>query len=277
MIDKKLLQRRFSRNSRTYDKYANVQKIMAKELIKTIDKEKNDKEINILEIGCGTGYLTKQLCMIFPNAKITAVDLAPGMIEVAKEKLKGMSVTFLCGDIEEISLKGNYDIIVSNATFQWVNDFEEVIKRLLLFLREDGILTFSTFGNRTFQELHNSYNQVKEQLGHCSIRPLGQSFFSFETLYQFCETSLLFTFLANFDIKGKQMIEYEYFPSVRDFLTSIKKIGASNSNQENVYLPPTFFKELIRFYEKNYREVKGVRATYHCMYISIHYVRTEDQ
>ena len=35
---------------------------------------------NILEIGCGTGYLTRALIELFPSAHITAVDIAPGMI-----------------------------------------------------------------------------------------------------------------------------------------------------------------------------------------------------
>lgn len=47
-------------------------------------KNTNHK-INILEIGCGTGYLTRLLVKTFPNAAITAVDLAPVWLKWQKD------------------------------------------------------------------------------------------------------------------------------------------------------------------------------------------------
>ncbi|RBW68319.1 malonyl-ACP O-methyltransferase BioC [Bacillus taeanensis] len=270
MIDKKLLEKRFSEHAKTYDKYANVQKKMAEQLIDTLPKNIREKEITILEIGCGTGYLTRLLGDVFPKAKITAVDLAPGMIKAAKEKIKDQRVSFLCGDIEEMDLQGSYDVVISNATFQWLNDLEKVIKRLNAMLTKDGVISFSTFGSLTFQELHHSYNRAKRKLQLPMDRSLGQSFYSFEELYQICKQSLfsLETFPA--DINGTQSLEFEYFETVRDFFISVKKIGANNSSKDQYCQRPSFFKELIQQYETNYREEQGVRATYHCLFFTWH-------
>src|SRR5262245_14957375 len=42
---------------------------------------------SILELGCGTGNLTLKLAARYPGAKLTLVDAAPQMLEVAKARL----------------------------------------------------------------------------------------------------------------------------------------------------------------------------------------------
>ncbi|WP_027417691.1 malonyl-ACP O-methyltransferase BioC [Aneurinibacillus terranovensis] len=269
MIDKQLLRKRFSEHAKTYDEYANVQKKMAKELIHSLSKKRCEEKINILEIGCGTGYFTNLLCEAFPKARITAVDLAPGMIKMAKEKMNEERITFLCGDIEEMTLEGSYDFIVSNATFQWLNNLQTVIERLCQLLKRDGSLLFSTFGNKTFHELHTSYERTKEKLQLPISSSPGQSFYSLEELYQVCEQALISSAAFPFEITGRQQLELEYFQTVRAFFASIKKIGANNSNEENSCQRPSFFRELINTYETNYRDETGVKATYHCLFITI--------
>ena len=101
MIDKEKLKRRFSRNARQYDKYAKVQKNMGDILIEKIKSTKTQYK-NILEIGCGTGYVTKLLCEHFKTLNITAIDIAPGMISHAKSKISDTRVGFICGDVEEM-------------------------------------------------------------------------------------------------------------------------------------------------------------------------------
>ena len=122
MIDKKQVQIHFSKNVETYDSYANVQKSMCENLMNYIEQKYCEDNFNILEIGCGTGCLTEMLCRKFPNAKITALDIAPGMIEYADKKLSKYNVNFICNDIEEFELNDKYDFIISNATFQWLNN-----------------------------------------------------------------------------------------------------------------------------------------------------------
>lgn len=60
VINKQLVQKRFSKSAATYDQYAQVQKKMADDLLreyvfKSINPLTAKKELTILEIGCGTG------------------------------------------------------------------------------------------------------------------------------------------------------------------------------------------------------------------------------
>jgi malonyl-CoA O-methyltransferase len=269
MINKQLLQQRFTNSAKTYDQYANVQKKMALELLEMVKMEGKTEEesLQILEIGCGTGYLTERLCHVYPKARITAIDLAPGMIEVAQERIQQSNVQFICADIEEMELNRKYDLVISNATFQWFNQIEETTRRLYTSLKPNGILCFSTFGENTFHELHSSYKRALEEVGDDpSSHTTGQAFYSLEELMNICTVSLD----RNYNrVEGKEKLEKELFPTVRDFFTSVQKIGANNSNQEQSTQRPTVIKRMIKHYEDNYRVERLIQATYHCLFLKV--------
>ena len=269
MINKQLLKKRFNNHAKTYDAYAGVQKSMANQLIDQLPTNFFNQKIAILEVGCGTGYLTQLLCKKFPKAAITAVDLSSGMIELAKKKIREDRVSFICGDIEELSIEKHYDLIISNATFQWFNSLHTTIKKLYKQLKPTGSLLFSTFGNGTFQELHSCYSHAKQKLDLSSNSSPGQSFFSLEELSQICEQALVPLRKHPFKLSKMEKLEIQYFPTVQAFFTSIKKIGASNSNEESYCQRPSFFHELINLYENNHRDENGVKVTYHCLMFNI--------
>ena len=101
-INKAQVQKNFSQNAITYDQYAVVQKEMARELIEKI-RSTGVHFRNILEIGCGTGFLTELLARDYPLAQITATDIAPEMIFVAREKLAAFSnINYFVADGENL-------------------------------------------------------------------------------------------------------------------------------------------------------------------------------
>lgn len=258
MIDKQLLSKRFSKQAFSYDEYAFTQKQMAEHLISQL-VDGSGSHLHILEIGCGTGYLTTLLLEKFPNAQITAMDLASGMIEVAKSNCEGRNVSFICADVENYIFTETYDLIISNATFQWFNAFEETYIHLLDALNPGGTLAFSTFGNRTFYELHHSYELALQQLARKKESELGQSFYQRETLQNLIFTNDLLVHVEDLEITV-------HFPTVRDFFQSLKKIGANNSNGASYMKSPIVFRKLMKQYETNYANAQGVPATYHCLF-----------
>ena len=179
MIDKQQVKSHFSKNASNYNQYAHVQKKMKDILIKFILQ--NNKDFNeiksILEIGCGTGYLTSTLAEIFPSAHITAVDIAPGMIAEVKSKFISNSLNFICADIEEIELNNTYDIVISNATFQWFNHMPVTLKKLYTSLNPNGMLCFSTFGEYTFRELNECFNNTRQAMSIKEFIYPGQFFY----------------------------------------------------------------------------------------------------
>jgi len=272
MIDKQQVKFHFSKNASNYNQYANVQRIMKDTLIKfMLQNNKSTIKIkNILEIGCGTGYLTHALTEIFPNAHITAVDIAPGMIAEIRLKFTSNSVSFICSDIEEIELNNTYDIVISNATFQWFNQMPITIKKLYDALNPNGILCFSTFGEYTFRELNECFNKTKQALSIKESIYSGQPFYSLNELTTLCKNAVEAKINDNEPlVKSKETFEYEYFNNCKDFFYSIKKTGANNSNKDNRSTSPIFIKKVIDLYNENFRENNKVKATYHCLFYKI--------
>lgn len=269
MIDKEQVKLHFSKNASTYIQYAHVQKKMKDTLIEFMFESNLDIDHvkNILEIGCGTGYLSSTLIELFPFAHITAVDIAPGMINEIKSKFKNNSVDFICGDIEEMELNQTFDIIISNATFQWFNDMPLTMKKLYSALNQDGIFCFSTFGKTTFYELNECFEKTRQAMSIQEPIYPGQSFYSLKELSTLCKASIRNeNSVDEIFVENKETFQYEYFNNCKDFFYSIKKIGANNSNKNSRCTSPTFIKNVINYYDENFRENDKVKATYHCLF-----------
>ena len=172
MINKKLMRDRFAKNLKSYDENAKIQKRMAERLMNFIS---NKTYKSILEIGCGTGFLTKLIKENINYEKLTAVDI----VKECESYIKDIdsNIEFIAIDIEEF-LKTNsnkYDLIVSNASLQWVDNFEEVINSLEKILSPKGELIFSTFGPENFREI---YHVLGNTLKYYSTTELQQMFSS---------------------------------------------------------------------------------------------------
>jgi malonyl-CoA O-methyltransferase len=267
MINKSLLEKRFSKNSATYNDYANVQRIMAATLLSLIQPEPAKPPTSILEIGSGTGLLTKQLADKYPDALIDAVDLAPGMINSAKRYVQNKNVNFICYDYEEVELTKNYDLIVSNATFQWFNHLSDTIAKTCNLLNKGGQILFSTFGPQTFIELNQSMHAARLKLSFEKRVEVSPSFLSLKDLLTLCQGDLGENRL---NICGYEEVHVEKFSEVREFLNSIKKIGASNSNSEHSSQSVSLFREMCSIYKDRFLTEQGkIPATYHTLYINI--------
>lgn len=82
---------------------------------------------DILDLGCGTGHLTRKLREL-TNGRIVGVDPAEGMIKEAIEKNKDLDITFEIKSAEEIEYKACFDVIFCNSAFQWFRDPQKALK-----------------------------------------------------------------------------------------------------------------------------------------------------
>ena len=150
-MNKDLIQKRFAKNLDTYNDNAKIQKKMAERLLSFLDRKDFD---DILEIGCGTGFLTQLVNEKFSFKTYTANDIVESCEKYVKEI--NPKINFIPADIEKAVENSDkkYDLIISNAVFQWVENLESFIKLLVSKLNEGGILLFSTFGPENFREVN---------------------------------------------------------------------------------------------------------------------------
>jgi trans-aconitate 2-methyltransferase len=100
----------------------------------------------VVDLGCGPGNLTALLAEHWPDAEVAGVDSSPEMITAAQGSA-GSAVTFEVGDVRDWSAPGGVDVLVSNATLQWLPDHLELLPRLVEQVRPGGWFAFQVPGN----------------------------------------------------------------------------------------------------------------------------------
>lgn len=249
-MDKETIIRNFSRYAYTYDRYANIQKCAALELLKSI---KEDGIGKILEIGCGTGNYTLLLREKFSNAELKAIDISSKMIEVASRKIKNKRIEFILEDAESINLDENFDIITSNACFQWFDDLGRTLIKYKNLLNKNGIILFSIFGPDTFQELNISLKHVFR-----NISPSASNFMALEEIKNILR--------KNFSKPEVKEARYEEsFSCLRDLLNKIKYTGIRGDGlNAKIFLTPRLLKKLEEIYLHKFKYIKATYQIFFC-------------
>jgi trans-aconitate 2-methyltransferase len=102
----------------------------------------------VVDLGCGPGNLTTLLADRWPEARVTGIDSSPEMIATAREMDSG--VEFEVGDLRAwvaSSTPGSVDVLVSNATLQWVPGHLDLLPGLVGAVSSGGWFAFQVPGN----------------------------------------------------------------------------------------------------------------------------------
>jgi trans-aconitate 2-methyltransferase len=99
----------------------------------------------VVDLGCGPGNLTELLVQRWPRAEVVGVDSSPDMVEAAGAR--DSTVRYELGDVRDWSPARQVDVLVSNATLQWVPGHLELLSRLVAAVAADGWLAVQVPGN----------------------------------------------------------------------------------------------------------------------------------
>lgn len=157
-IDKQLVRRRFRRALPTYAGHAEVQRRMAARLLAMIESAGAAPRLGrVFEFGCGSSMLTSMLFERHSAEAFFANDLVAESRAFVEQAVAGRPVgrlEFLPGDVERLDpLPVNLDLVVSNATLQWLHDPARFFERLASSLKPGGLVVFSTFGAENMREI----------------------------------------------------------------------------------------------------------------------------
>ena len=241
-LDKNLVAKRFRKSLTTYGQNAVVQRHMTNrlgEFIKNIPCEHAD---SVLEIGCGTGFLTEYFIQNFSFNRYVANDIIPECADYVD--MISPDVEFLEGDVEELMLDEKFDLIVSNATFQWAQDLKKVVYNLNNMLTDRGIFAFSIFGNKNLEQMSKI---LQRGLMYYSIDELRNLFKDYKII-----------------LIQDEIIKLN-FESPIDVLKHIKFTG-TNALTEYRW-SKSGLKNFESQYKRFYASSEGVYLTYHPVYV----------
>jgi malonyl-CoA O-methyltransferase len=211
-VNKTFIQDAFGTAAKTYEQEAPVQKWTAHLLRQYVESLDLTDVSNILEIGCGTGFLTRELMEVFPEATWTVTDLSADMLETCRQNV-AVEATFQQMDGEFPTLEGPFDLIVSSLAMQWFADLPAGLGRLSDLLSPKGHMVFTTLGSKSFQEWRRCLEALSLPVGLHDYPTLQQA--------------------QSFDLKGRaigvsSLIKKQDYQNGLAFLKALKSIGAQS-------------------------------------------------
>ncbi len=238
-LDKELIKKRFARSLKTYAEHALVQRAISERLLFELSTIAGDKFERIFEIGCGTGIMTQQIVRMLEYKNLYLNDLVD---ECVKLSSKYPNTKFIGGDIESVSpLPRNLDLIISNATFQWLDHLPEVLKQLAANLTADGILAFSTFGPRNACEITELTGKTLNYLSAPELKNAVSKHFEISCYHE--------------------NIRKLHFEHPMDVLRHLQKTGVTAVSRQ-IWTKSDLQNFITRYIEHNKTE-SGVSLTYH--------------
>ncbi len=139
----------------------------------------------IIDVGCGTGELTRQLAD--RGASVVGIDAAEPMI--AKARMQFPDLDLRVADITTVELPERFDAIFSNAVLHWVTDYDPAIRQMKKHLKPGGRLV-AEFGGQ------NNVKQITDEV----LRQLQKRGYT-------------------------QDIDWWYFPSVGEYASALERHG----------------------------------------------------
>lgn len=178
-MDKEIIREFFNGFAPNWDN----EPIAEKEIIDTILNNAEIKEsINVLDIACGTGVL-------FPfylqrNVKsITAIDLSPQMVKIAKNKFPQADV--ICGDAENITFPHQFDAIMIYNAFPHFPEPEKLIENLSKAVKSGGKISIAHgMSKKELDDIHmKSAGKVSNILPECEeLKKILEPYFNVDIM-----------------------------------------------------------------------------------------------
>ena len=143
---------RFGARAESYELHAGLQRAVADRLARLLPELASPR---VLELGCGTGLLSRHLIKRYPQGSFVLTDVAPAMIAQCRRNLAPSGTQHISFEVMDAGEAGGHaelDLIVSSMTLHWLADPVASLERLRQFLAPGGVILYATLGTDSFAE-----------------------------------------------------------------------------------------------------------------------------
>lgn len=248
----------FGKAAANYHQKAHIQRKVAEGLMSSLLPWKEIlPDAPILEVGCGTGFLTELLIEHFPEKEMIISDASEEMLAFCKAQLdeKGLladNIHFEVLNADDFQIEEQkYGMVISNFTPHWFSDTAIVLENLSKSLLPGGLLLSSFPGNHSFEQWYenclelglpytaNPLPDVEEIVVKLSMGPLQIDYYEND-------------------------LKEEYDHSI-NFFRHLKAIGA-NKNLKGTSLSPRQFRLLTNHWDQ--KTIGKAEVKWHIIYLA---------
>lgn len=258
-LDARQIRRNFSSHADAYDRYARVQKRVAERLTGLL-REEGPWGGAALEVGCGTGHLSRRLVETFPDLRPIVSDLAHGMTRLALARVAGASG--FDADAQALPLcSDRFALVCSSSVYQWMTSLVRAFAESFRVLAPGGTFAFALFGEGTLYELRDSHRRAVAESGG------GRA----SHVQEFPDPVRVRHTLEGAGYQEIQILaeeEVEYHRDVAALLRALKAIGAQNAarNRPAGLASRRLMGRMAEIYRETYGRAEGLPATYRIVY-----------
>lgn len=242
---KRDIRRRFDRAGAGYEAAALVQREVAACLAETCPRTLAGP---VLEIGAGSGFLTRLLTPRLTTGPYLALDIAPGMLRPAT--MPGAIKLAADGERPPFA-PGTFPFLASASAMQWYADPARSLPADLALIRPGGSFALAIFVTGTLAELA----ATSRETGFGSVHPMRDAAFYYRILEG----------LPGVAFGMEERRHMVVHPTVPALLKSLKGAGVTHTPGAKV-ASAARYRAFVSAYTARYAVAEGVTATYAVAY-----------
>lgn len=207
----------------------------------------------ILEIGCGTGFLTQELLGRGIAGHWLITDKAAAMVQRCRKAIgdaPSRQFAVLDGEFGTGERDGRFDLICASMAMQWFEDLPAAAARLKARLAPGGHLVFNTLAAGTFNEWREAHRACGLSSGAVAFPAV---------------TELRAAMAGVGAVSSSVEHHVEVHDNARQFLFRLKSIGASTPRNGHKPLAPRQLKQVMKQFD-----LQGARTSYEVMTFHMH-------
>lgn len=235
MAEAKVIARAFDAAS-AYDAHAVVQRQVADWLAERVVAVAPPAP-RVLEVGCGTGFLTGAALPRIDGADWLMTDIAPAMLARGLAKHPSARGRVMDGEYPDLPGEAPFDLIVSSLAVQWFGELEASLWRLASWLAPGGRLLVTTLTDGTFAAWHEAHR--------------AEGFAAGSPVYPAADRLMATGWRV-----GRRTFTQRH-NSAADFMRALRAIGAGTPRDGHRPIPPGAMRRIARRFE-----AAGAVATY---------------